>query len=153
MSDVASSTSASSLPREPRPMLRVCYLGLGWIFVGLGLLGAVLPLLPTTPFLLLAVWAFARSSRRLHDWLYHHPRFGQSLRSWRDHRVISWRAKTASLSMMSLSMVYVAALTPSPVWAKMLTALCLCCVGAWIATRPSVTPGPSPSSASAPETP
>lgn len=143
MDNAATATVDQDPPVERRPLLRVCYLGLGWIFVALGLLGAVLPLLPTTPFLLLAIWAFARSSRRLHDWLYLHPRFGEPLRAWRDHRVIPRRAKVASVVAMSASMAYVAAFTPSPWWAKAAMAACLACVGCWIVTRPSLPNGRS----------
>jgi uncharacterized membrane protein YbaN (DUF454 family) len=119
---------------------RWIYLALGWGFVGLGMAGAVLPVLPTTPFLLLALWAFSRSSRRLHDWLYLHPRFGAPLRAWRDHRVIPLRAKFASVSAMSASMLYVSLFTPSPLWAKVCMALCLTATGCWIVTRPSRKP-------------
>lgn len=119
---------------------RWIYLALGWFFVALGLAGVVLPVLPTTPFLLLALWAFSRSSRRLHDWLYHHPRFGAPLRAWRDHGVIPRRAKIASVTAMSASMLYVGIFTPSPLWAKACMALCLICVGIWIVRRPSRPP-------------
>jgi uncharacterized membrane protein YbaN (DUF454 family) len=119
---------------------RWIYLALGWGFVGLGMAGVVLPVLPTTPFLLLALWAFSRSSRRLYDWLYQHPRFGAPLRAWRDHRVIPLRAKFASVSAMSASMLYVSLFTPSPLWAKGCMAACLIATGCWIVTRPSRKP-------------
>jgi len=92
---------------ELNPILRVALLAFGWINVGLGFAGAFLPVLPTTPFLLVALWAFAQSSRRFHDWLYNHPKFGPTLRDWRDHRVVPVRAKALSLSMMATSLAYV----------------------------------------------
>ena len=61
-------------------------LGLGWTFFALGLLGTVLPLVPTTPFMLLALWAFSVGSERFHRWLYHHPVFGPPLRRWSEER-------------------------------------------------------------------
>ncbi|WP_142850750.1 YbaN family protein [Telmatospirillum sp. J64-1] len=86
---------------------RLLYLCLGWLCVGLGVIGAVLPVMPTTPFLLVALWAFSRSSQRFHDWLYHHPRFGPTLRAWRRHRVIPARAKLTALAAMVASLTYV----------------------------------------------
>ena len=57
--------------RRARPI----YLVLGWVFFSLGAVGVVLPLLPTTPFMVLALWAFSRGSVRFEQWLYHHPVF------------------------------------------------------------------------------
>ena len=75
-------------------------LGIG--FVGLATLGAFLPLLPTTPFLLLAVGCFARSSPRLHRKLMEHPTFGPLIRDWNEHRTIPLRAKILALSSMTV---------------------------------------------------
>lgn len=89
------------------PLARIVLIAFGWLNVGLAFVGIALPGLPTTPFLLVAVWAFARSSRRFHDWLYHHPRFGPALRAWRDHRVVPVRAKVLAVLTMSLSLLIV----------------------------------------------
>lgn len=83
---------------------RVVYFCIGIVFLGLGLLGVLLPGLPTTPFLVLAAWAFARSSKRLHTWLTTHPRFGPPIQLWEAHRVIPRPAKTFAIVMMALSM-------------------------------------------------
>jgi len=83
---------------------RVVYFCLGVGFLGLGLLGVPLPGLPTTPFLVLAAWAFARSSRRLHAWLMNHPRFGPPIRRWEEHRVIPRPAKASAIVAMAISM-------------------------------------------------
>lgn len=88
-------------------LLRGVLIGFGFINVGIGVLGILLPGLPTTPFLLVALWAFARSSQRFHSWLYTHPRLGPTLRAWRDHRVVPIRAKALALGTMLTSLVYV----------------------------------------------
>ncbi|WP_336297289.1 YbaN family protein [Sphingomonas sp. 7/4-4] len=67
---------------------RALWLALGWFFVLLGFVGALLPLMPTTIFLILAVGCFARSSPRLEAWLLDHRRFGPSLRAWRENGAI-----------------------------------------------------------------
>ena len=87
-------------------MKRTLYFILGWLFFGIGGIGAFLPVLPTTPFMLLSLWAFSRSSQRFHDWLYHHRFFGPPLQQWRQHRVIPLTAKMMSVTMMSLSCGY-----------------------------------------------
>lgn len=85
---------------------RIVYLALGWLFFGLGVVGAFLPVLPTTPFMILALWAFSNSSERLRTWLYNHRIFGPSLQRWQEHGVIPARAKMASIGAMSISLGY-----------------------------------------------
>lgn len=89
-----------STPRQIHGPTRWLFLGLGIAFVGVGGVGVVVPGLPTTPFMILAVWAFARSSQRFHDWLYHHRVFGPSIQRWHRHRAIPLGAKLASLTAM-----------------------------------------------------
>ncbi len=79
---------------------------LGWICVGLGAIGVVLPVMPTTVFLLIALWAFARSSPSLHAWLLNNPHFGPYITDWENHRVIPVRAKTIALTMMTASALW-----------------------------------------------
>ena len=85
-------------------MLRLVYLGIGLACVGLGVLGAFLPVLPTTPFLLISLWAFSKSSRRLETWLLEHERFGPRHVAWRDARVIPWPAKLMAWGSMIASL-------------------------------------------------
>ncbi|MDX1654010.1 MAG: YbaN family protein [Candidatus Competibacteraceae bacterium] len=87
-------------------MKRLLLLSLGWICVALGAAGVLLPLLPTTPFLIVAAWAFARSSRHFADWLHNHVHFGPLLRDWDSHRVIPLPAKLLSTTFMTASLLY-----------------------------------------------
>jgi uncharacterized membrane protein YbaN (DUF454 family) len=77
--------------------LRILFAAVGLFFVILGVIGAFMPLLPTTPFLVLAAGCFARYSPRLEAWLLSHPVFGPMLRDWRERGAIPWRAKMAAV--------------------------------------------------------
>ncbi|MDJ0932828.1 YbaN family protein [Breoghania sp.] len=85
--------------------MRGLFLALGLGFVGLGFLGIFLPVLPTTPFLILAAACFTRSSPRLEAWLLDHSHFGSTLRDWRERGAISARAKWLALAGTSLGFV------------------------------------------------
>ncbi len=125
-------------PKESMsPIVRGLLLAFGWINVVLGFAGAFLPVLPTTPFLLIALWAFAQSSSRFHDWLYNHPRFGPMLRDWRDYRVVPVRAKVLSLGMMTTSLVYVIFFVAVDWWVPTLMACIMMPTAIWLVTRAS----------------
>ena len=117
--------------------MRPLYFLLGWCFFGLGAVGTVVPGLPTTPFMLLALWAFARSSQRFHDWLYNHRVFGPPLQRWHSHGVIPVGAKVLSITTMILSMIYLAWFTPLNVWIKVSVGLVMLYGAAFILSKPS----------------
>ncbi|HMP04360.1 MAG TPA: YbaN family protein [Gemmatales bacterium] len=87
-------------PRLRSGLPRAVFILGGLLFVGLGVIGAFLPILPTTPFLLLALFCFARSSPRLHHWLLHSPFFGPYLQDWQKHRGVRRRVKVMAISMV-----------------------------------------------------
>ena len=76
------------------------YKALGFLFLGLAILGIVLPVLPTTPFLLLSAWFFARSSEKWHNWLLGNATFGPIIRNWETRRCINRRTKIVSIALM-----------------------------------------------------
>jgi uncharacterized membrane protein YbaN (DUF454 family) len=82
---------------------RYVLIGLGSLFLGLGVLGVFLPVLPTTPFVLLAGACYARSSERLHQWLLDSRVFGPSIREWNETRSVGLRAKTVAILLVVAS--------------------------------------------------
>lgn len=93
--------------------MRYFYQLLGVICVALGIIGALLPVMPTTVFLLIALWAFGKSSPRCHQWLLNHPRFGKTLLAWEQHRAMSLRAKKCAISSLFISFAITAMLLKS----------------------------------------
>lgn len=79
---------------------KTTYQSFGFLFLGLAILGLVLPVLPTTPFLLLAAWFFARSSEKWHQWLLSNDLFGPIIRNWENNRCIGCRTKVVSIGLM-----------------------------------------------------
>lgn len=133
-------TARESMVTGPTVIAKWKRLGLmafGCVCVGLGCLGAVLPVLPTTPFLLLALWAFSRSSTRFHFWLLHHRQLGPFIADWERDRIIPVRAKVVACTAMSISLTWVVGFSAAP-WPAVLAMTAVVAYGAWfILTRPS----------------
>jgi len=85
--------------------VRMAWLALAYVALGLGLVGLVLPAIPTAPFIILAAWAATRGSRRLHQWLRAHKQFGPMLCAWEDHGAVPRRAKWIATISMALGVV------------------------------------------------
>ena len=106
----------------------------GMVALAFGLAGVALPLLPTTPFLILAAFLFSRSSPRFEAWLVGHPAFGPSIRDWRDNRAISPRAKKAATAAIAAALA-LSVFMARPLWVLAVQAVTLCAVLAFIWTR------------------
>lgn len=118
------------------PGVRYGLLALGWACLLAGLAGLLLPLVPSTVFLLLALWAFSKSSVRFHAWLYTHPRLGRPLRDWHMHRVIPLRAKFLAVAMMGVSLLFVTLFVAEDWLLPAALGAFLACIAAYILTRP-----------------
>jgi uncharacterized membrane protein YbaN (DUF454 family) len=112
---------------------RPLYLAAGIFLVGLGVIGAFLPIMPTVPFLLLATFCFARSNPEWERRLLEHPRWGQPIREWRERKAIGRRAKISALVAMSAGAL-VTWLTLGWPWVLISIAV-LVIAGGWILTR------------------
>lgn len=99
------------------PMLRYVLLAVGWLSVALGMIGIFLPVLPTTPFLLLAAACFARSSPRFYHWLVEHPRLGPLIRDYLEGNGIPLKGKVYAIASMWISILFSCYLVPL-MWAR-----------------------------------
>jgi len=125
-----------SEPRRPHAAIRAGWLALGGVFVLLGVIGAFLPLMPTTIFLILAAACFGRSSPRLEAWLLDHPRFGSTLRAWRSEGAIPRRAKAFACVGMTIGFVLFLITAHPHRLLAVAVALAFIAVAAWIVSRP-----------------
>lgn len=119
--------------------VRILYLALGWMALLLGIIGAFLPLLPTTVFLLISAWAFSRSSERWHRWLREHPRFGHMIRAWEEHHAMPKRAKRIAFGALALSYGFTAYVFGPDSLAAIIGGICITGVAIYIAHIPVLT--------------
>ena len=131
--------SIAPLALVERPLWqRLLWLAAGVVSLVTGIVGIFLPLLPTTPFVLLAGYCVARSSTRCERWLLTHPRFGPIIADWRANRAVPLRAKQFAVVMMALSSASAWWLLPPKVgWVP--TVVCLL-VGTWLLRLPTAPP-------------
>ena len=127
--------------RDVRPhdsrVVRVVLVVVGSLALVLGVLGIFLPVLPTTPFLLLAAACYARASERFYLWLLRSPAFGPTIREWRQHRSIPRRTKWVAVALMTVSIGASIVLLAGHPWMQGLLAAIGIGVGTWLARIPS----------------
>jgi uncharacterized membrane protein YbaN (DUF454 family) len=127
---------AAPSPRGSR-LVRAMFVVLGTLFVVLGIIGIVVPVLPTTPFLLLAAACFARGSQRCYEWLLANPASGPLIREWQQHRAIPWRTKIYAIALMSATLAASIVFFVEAVWLKALLAATGVALALWLANVPS----------------
>ncbi|MBA69644.1 MAG: hypothetical protein CML30_12280 [Rhizobiales bacterium] len=115
---------------------RAGFVALGFLMLLLGVIGAFLPVMPTTIFLILAAWFFGRSSPRLEAWMLSHPRLGPVIVDWREYGAVPRRAKATALAGMACGyLLFWGAAQPGPLAAALVAAVLLASA-AYVGTRP-----------------
>lgn len=127
-------------------MTRIPYLCVGCVMVALAAIGAVLPLMPTTIFLILASWFFARSSPRLEAWLLANPHFGPTLRAWNDTGAIPRTAKSLACASMTVGFVCFWFGVHPQLWLALAVAALLLASACFVVSRPEPCRSSSPAS-------
>jgi len=123
--------------KHPSPSVRVALVVAGSGFVALGLAGIFLPVLPTTPFLLLAAACYARASRRFYNALLNSRLLGPAILEWQQHRAIAWRTKLTAIAVMSLTLAASIVFWVENPWLRGLLALFGVALAAWLYRIPS----------------
>jgi len=114
---------------------RLLWLLTGIVFLAIGAIGVILPLLPTTPFLLVAAYCFTRSSPRMHRWLHSHPTFGPLINNWNQYGSIDRRAKRIAIIVILLTPL-MTVFIGVPWWALASQILILAAAATFVLTRP-----------------
>lgn len=127
----------SSRPDTAPHPTRWLWIAGGWAALGLGIIGAFLPVIPTTPLVLVAAWCFSKGSARLHRRLLDDPRFGPLVRDWERHRVIRLRAKLLATATIVPLVGWMTLFTDAPRWAKGTTLVLVAYGLTFIWTKPS----------------
>jgi uncharacterized protein len=118
-------------------MVRNALIAAGWLAVVIGVVGIFVPLLPTTPFLLIAAFCFSKASPRFHDWLINHRHLGPPVRAWRERGAIRLKAKLLATFLIALSVGYSAWKFQSERLLLAIVGVTIACVLVFIWSRPS----------------
>ena len=122
---------------HPSPPVRAALVAAGSGFVVIGLAGIVLPVLPTTPFLLLAAACYARASRRFYNALLNSRLFGPAILEWQQHRSMVWRTKLTAIVLLSLTLATSIVFFVEDTWLRVALALVGLVLGVWLYRIPS----------------
>ena len=117
-------------------MTKIAHMSAGWICLALAAIGAVLPLLPTTPLVILAAFFFAKGSPRIHNWLINHRTFGPAIRDWEDTGAIAPKYKGFAVAMMAGAFLISVGIG-LPAHLLLIQALCMGAAGTYVITRPN----------------
>ncbi|WP_406603994.1 YbaN family protein [Bartonella gliris] len=117
--------------------LRICTSIVGWVMVVLGIIGIVLPIMPTVPFLIVASWCFSRSSPRFHSWLNNHRIFGPPIKKWEEKRAIPPFLKVFAVVSMAGGFLSFWVMVHPALWFALLVSAILLLIAIYIVTRPS----------------
>ncbi len=128
------------VPRDPlhgSPVVRALFFVAGVTALGAGIAGIFLPVLPTTPLVLLAAACFARSYRPFHEWLLAHRKFGPMIREWQAHGSIPYRTKITAIVMMAVTLGVSVVFFVRPLWLQAALAAFGLGLAAWMYRLPS----------------
>jgi uncharacterized membrane protein YbaN (DUF454 family) len=98
--------------------VRGAFIAAGTISLALGIIGIILPILPTTPFLLLAAYCYSRGSKKFHDWLLNHRLFGKYIRDWMEGRGIPRRTKAFAIGLLWITILISIFLFVDVIWVE-----------------------------------
>jgi len=121
---------------EPQKWRNLFYLSFAYICIGFAVVGAILPLIPTIPFLLLVAWAAQKGSPTLHLWLYEHPKIGSILIAWKQSGAIPTSAKCLACSLMAVSWITIYTQASTCIMPSVMGVLFVLVAG-FIVTRPA----------------
>lgn len=130
-------TAGDVVREHASPVVRWLLLVAGTVCVALGLIGLFLPVLPTTPFMLLAAACYARASKRFYYWLLSNRTFGPMIYEWRKHRSIPYRTKMAAIGLMLVTLAISIVFFVEPAWLKAVLAALGLALAVWMYRLPS----------------
>ena len=123
--------------KHPSPSVRAALVVAGSGFVVVGLAGIFLPVLPTTPFLLLAAACYARASRRFYNALLNSRLFGPAILEWQQHRAIAWRTKLTAIALLTVTFATSIVFFVEDFWLRLALVVVGLVLGVWLYRIPS----------------
>jgi uncharacterized protein len=125
-----------------KDVVRVFWVCAGFLSLLLGLIGIFLPVMPTTPFVILAAFCFSRGSKRLHEWILSQKHLGPMIRDWEEHGVVPLRAKVLTTILLAISTTSLHIFAPVSLGVKLAATLTIVLALAYVLSRPSTRRNP-----------